>query len=80
MKNYSPIYDEIREILANRFSEAVRQINMSYAEVGRRCSVSRQTMAKYMNGINVIPLDVVKVVSDLSNVDYNYLLGYDMIK
>lgn len=78
MKNDNPIYDEIKNILADRFAAAVYATNKRPAEVARYCGVSRQNLAKYMNGINTIPIDVTMVVANLSETDVHYLLGKDI--
>ena len=78
MKNDNPIYSDIKDILANRFENAVCSTDKSKAEVARYCGVARQTLAKYMDGVNTIPVDVTKTVAELSGIDVHYLLGKDI--
>lgn len=50
------------------------QHSYSQEELSQKLDISRQTYIKYENGTNEMPLDIVRKLSNLFNVDYSCLI------
>ena len=79
MRNDNPVYDKLKQIIANRFSNAVVNTHKRQAEVARCCGIQRQTLQKYIKGLNTIPIEVTITVAEMSNTSVGYLLGEDLV-
>ena len=54
------------------------QSGMTQTELGKACSVTKQTIFKYETGVVTnIPLDKLMLISDALNVSAAYLMGWE---
>ena len=66
---------EIRIIFAEKFNEAMKYSNLSYAELAKKINITKATMSMYKHGKAIPSLETFSKMCDLLDVSADFLLG-----
>lgn len=65
-------------LLGNRLKELRKRSGLTQEELGRMVNVTKVSICCYENGTRIPTLDTLKDLSNVLNVNIDYLLGNDM--
>lgn len=66
---------DMRNIFCERFNEAMKYANISYAELSRKLNITKATMSMYKHGKAVPSLETFYDICNILDVSADYLLG-----